>query len=108
MDVDIEQKFEAVQCLARASLMMREPGNWYVSQSVEVKNGSMLEGRYGNGKTPEEAIQDHWEQLTELDPGEYIVINAASDNRKAVRWNGYMWSEVDENLKTSTSHNGTE
>jgi hypothetical protein len=69
---------------------------WYITQSVDVKKGSILHGRYGNGETPEEAIEDHWNRLTELEEDEYLVIHAGAMNRKAVKWNGFMWKEVKE------------
>ena len=95
--MNYEEKLEALNALAECSLKMRKPGDWYVSQSVEVKNGGMLEGRYGNGETPELAIHNHWSELTELlKAGEYLVIKAYGDNRKAVKWNGFMWQDVKE------------
>ena len=91
-----EQKLEALNALAECSLKMRKPGDWYVGHSVEVKVGAILEGRYGNGETPQDAVEDSWRKLTELNPGEYLVTRAYSGSRKAVRWNGYMWESVDE------------
>lgn len=92
-----EQKLQALQELGECSLRMREPGNWYVSQtSVDIKEGSLLGGGYGNGATPEQAVNDHWERKTNLKPNQYLVINAFSDKRRAVRWSGFMWASVTE------------
>jgi hypothetical protein len=74
---------------------MRKSGDWYVNHQVDVKNGSVLEGRHGNGRSPIDAIHDHWRQLTELKPHEYLVLSAMN-NRYAVRWNGFMWEQVQE------------
>lgn len=93
--MNYEQKLQALNAIGECKILMRSPGNWYVSQSTEVKNNGMLEGRYGNGATPERAIEDHWESLTTLAPHEYIVIHAGG-NRKAVKWNGFMWEDVKE------------
>lgn len=71
---------------------------WYVLQRVEIKTkgGSILKCVSGNGNTPEEAIVDHWQQLTELNQEEYVVVYAGSNNRQAVKWNGFMWKKVQE------------
>lgn len=86
----------ACQGLGECSIRMREPGNWYVSQAVEVREGGFLAGRYGNGLTPEAAVLDHWDKLTMLAPMEYLVISAMGPNRQAVKWNGFMWKTVHE------------
>lgn len=99
-----EQKLAAFQALGEVSLKMRAPGDWYVSSRVEVKQGSMLAGTYGNGPTPEAAVLDHWRQLVdELPPREYLVTDAYRPNRKAVKWNGFMWQEVHEDLDNGAS-----
>lgn len=103
--MDWEQKLQALNAVAECHLIMRKPGDWYVSQSVDVKNGSVLEGRYGNGSTPEEAVNEHWQELTELDRGQYIVgrtyLDGEVTKRMAVRWNGFMWDHVEEKPKAA-------
>ena len=89
-----EQKLLALQALARVQLCMRSPGDWYVSTTTEIKNGSILSGRYGNGKTPEATVVNHWKIVTTLDPREYLVINTYRKDRRAVIWNGFMWNDV--------------
>ncbi len=91
-----EQKLQACQALCEHTLRMRKPGDWYVDGSVDVKRRSCLEARFGNGRTPEEAVEDHWKQLTELEPGQYLVIKAYGEDRQAVEWNGFMWTTVRE------------
>lgn len=96
------QMAEALSALTELSIKYRrhedriggaEP--WYVSQKIEVKDGPCLVGTYGNGYAPEEAIEDHWNLLTiGLKDGQYLVVDAGSDRRKAVRWNGFMWEHV--------------
>lgn len=96
-----EEKLAALNALSDnvtgASLRMRKPGDWYVEQNVEVKDGLILEGRYGNGATPEAAVLDHWENLTKLKSHEYLVVGWGKE-RKAYRWNGHMWATVKEKL----------
>jgi hypothetical protein len=102
-----EEMFMAIKALdSQASLMMRNPGDWYVSASIEVKDGLVLVSAYGNGETPELAVRDQWSKLTDDIPGQYVVINAAGPRRRAYDWVGYMWREVDENLKGAATSAG--
>lgn len=90
-----EDKFDAINGLAIAALHMRYPGNWFVAQpGVEMKNMGLLRGVSGNGPSPQEAVEAHWEELTSPPPGQYIVVGAYRANRRAVRWSGHMWSDV--------------
>ena len=91
-----EQKLEALQCLGDVCLRMRKPGDWYVSASGrEIGGDGCLVGEFGNGTTPEEAVEDEWMRyVTELPLGRYIVLGAFSDNRRHVRWNGFMWQDI--------------
>ena len=93
-----EQKLAALMALKFFSFecRMRKPGDWYcASGGVECvergREGSLI-GRYGNGKTPQEAVLDCWEQLTS-DDVKCLVIDAMSDKRREVKWNGYMWED---------------
>jgi hypothetical protein len=90
-----EQKLQALQALSDVSLRMRKPGDWYVDSRMEIKDGPVLVGAYGNGKTPQAAVEDHWQQyaLLPLDKGP-IVVDAMRDSRRHVRWNGFMWQDV--------------
>ena len=87
-----EEKLAACQALAECHLRMRKPGDWYVSHMVDVATGCVLEGRYGNGRTPIEAVEAHWRELTDLKGDERVVSNALREDRREVRWNGYMWA----------------
>jgi len=95
INMNWQEKAAALNALAPIQILMRGIENWYVQQSAEVKEGAMLKGKYGNGTTPELAIEDHWNQLTDLVGREkYIVIGAMSNRRRQVKWNGYMWKDV--------------
>ncbi len=73
-------------------------GGWYCSaERVEISDGVILSGVLGNGSTPQEALDDLWDQLTNISGSERrVVIGAYSDVRRAVRWNGYMWEPFKE------------
>lgn len=95
-----EQKLAALNAIVECTLKMRRPGDWYVEQSVDIKDGSILRGEYGNGNSPETAVLDHWERLTNIESPLYLVGREFFDGyvatRKVVRWNGFMWESVDE------------
>ena len=94
--MDWEDKLMAIKSLDWSThLSMRKPGDWYVSWTPEVSTGCMLEGRYGNGTSPREAVEDHWQKVTNLMPGEKNIVNATSrDKREAFVWSGFMWERV--------------
>ena len=96
--MDWEQKLMALKSLSPGiALSMRKPGNWYVSAShIEISNGVTLCSPIESEATPEEAVNARWLRLTELQPGGCLVINAMNDKRRAIKWNGYMWEDVDE------------
>ena len=90
-----EQKLQALQSLADCELHMRRPGDWFVNQRVQIGGNGLLTGSYGNGATPEKAVEDHWKVLTNLDLDQYLVISASSiRERQHVRWNGFMWEAL--------------
>lgn len=89
--MDWEQKLDALNSLAECSLKMRRPGDWYVSQHTEVGGDGLLTGLYGNGLTPEEAVNDHWNQLVENLPSDRHI---RTHDNKSWRWAGFMWKEV--------------
>lgn len=83
-----DEKLMALKALTPTHLEMRAPGDWYVrAYAREVEERSMLAGRYGNGATPHDAIEDDWRQIA---TGEIIRTNG----KGRVRWNGYMWEDV--------------
>lgn len=92
------QKFTAILALGpSACLRMRGDGSWYVADGhIEVHEGSMLSSPTQAGGTPEAAVNEAWQQLTDLKPGQYLVIHVMTDERRAFRWNGFMWQDVKE------------
>lgn len=91
-----QQKAAALNALAELDIKIREPGDWYCSQSVSIREEFVLVGTFGNGDSPEAAVDDHWKVLVEDIGARYLIANDGRYNRKAVRWNGYMWADVSE------------
>lgn len=103
--MDWQQKAEALAGLSQLSIMFRErqwriggPEPWYVSQQVDIHCGSVLHGAFGNGFTPQEAIENHWQRLvSDLKPDQHLIVkDSRGQKRRAVRWNGFMWEDVTE------------
>lgn len=90
-----EQKLEALQVLTETALRMRKPGDWYVSAvSRYICGDGLMRASYGQGRSPELAVEDDWRQLVEYLPSDrYIAIDTLWNRRKQYRWNGYMWKE---------------
>jgi hypothetical protein len=65
---------------------------WVAFRGVEIANGTALEGVMGRGQTINAAIQDLWDKIRSLPADRWLVLGAHSDNRRAVRWNGFMWA----------------
>lgn len=104
MNMTWEQKLQACKALKEEiSLKMRKPGDWYVSQGIECKDGPFLKSKYGNGTTPQEAVENHWIELTVLQPDQYLVIGGNKPDRRCVRWNGFMWEDIDESFYRDNS-----
>ena len=92
-----EQKLAALKSLTETHLKMREPGNWYVSAHArEVQDGCVLSSSYGNGATPEEAVEDDFRKMTAVKYPKAIVVNYRGTREKRVRWNGFMWESVND------------
>lgn len=96
MEMTWTQKALALQALVgwyNFSLKLRENESWYVEHTgLGRKEGCCLSGGCQNGKTPNEAVEQCWRWAT--DPDYYLVLNATSKNRRAVRWNGFVWEDV--------------
>lgn len=86
-----EQKLVALQCICPTWLCMRRPGDWFVEARgrdvMEGEGGMFLCGSYGNGRTPEEAVNNDWEVIAV--PGHAIRVHD-----KYWRWGGFMWQQM--------------
>src|SRR5579863_3939820 len=98
--MDWQQKAEALAGLTELAIRFREkqwriggPEPWYVEQKIDICDGYTLDGAYGNGFTPQEAVENHWRRLVdELPPTKWLVVRDG-EKRHAVRWNGFMWQD---------------
>ncbi len=91
-----DQKFEILQQISPLSLRMRSVGSWYVDCPRRYIGGDgLMRGSFGNGKTPQEAIDDDFSQIVTYLPNDrYIMVEDNYGKRKNYRFNGYMWKEV--------------
>lgn len=89
-----ETKLAVLKALSPHHLEMREPGDWYISSSVEIAGSGFLVGVLGNGRTPEDAVNDHWKQLVEDLPTDRYLRGGTPGHTVYARWNGYMWEDA--------------
>ena len=94
-----EQMMQALKAICvNVGVHMRRPGDWYVVMpGVQRKEGGCLFSGCDSAKDPEAAIRSRW--IWAIDPAHYLVINAYHGTRRAVKWNGFMWEEVQEESK---------
>lgn len=94
-----EQMMYALKAICNdVSVGIRRPGDWYVTmQNVERKENGCLSSGCDSGKSPECAITSRWIWATSSE--HYLVINAYKANRRAVKWNGFMWEDVEEDKR---------
>lgn len=65
----------------RANRKANDPDRFYAYlEHVEIKDGCILIGTYGNGKNKKEAMEDYAKQISE----KLIVVNAYGPNRKEI------------------------
>lgn len=95
-----EQMVRALQALGEVGLSMTDPSvadpaRWCCHvRGVEIADGSFLTSSSGFGATPEAAIIAQWETLTRLPANKWVAVGGYSDQRRNLRWNGYMWADV--------------
>lgn len=88
-----EEKIVAMQALGDLCLRMREPGDWLVSHYCVAKfdGHSLTGGCATDAKTPQDAVERHWEWLVSDVDGDCI-----RSRGRDLRWNGFMWEEAKE------------
>lgn len=95
--MDWEHKLQAIQALVggviAAPVLMRSPGNWYVSMSkVSIGGDGYSTSVCGDGHTPEDAVCDAFGNLTSnVKKGDFVIV----DFKRWYRWNGFMWQEFE-------------
>lgn len=78
-EINIFAFLDTIGCDLGLERFANQNGRWIATiKHSETKEGIGLTGAYGNGKTPEQAIEDYVQRIK----GKIIVINATSDIRK--------------------------
>ncbi len=95
MRLSARQKFKAIQALAHVNISHRERFGDIIALPayLEVKKGCILSCVYGVGDTKEQAINDLWEQLTDLPEGECLGL-FTNGRRRYFVWDEFFWREV--------------
>jgi hypothetical protein len=100
--MDYQRMMAALSAIGDCSIHQRSIGDWYVSlRGVEIGGDGMLRSPASRASTPEAAVVDAWLSMTNLTQGQYLVLNAMLPTRRAVRWNGFMWVDVVEHVRTA-------
>jgi len=91
----INQKMAAMVALGadRTHLDFSEfTGQWYVSASIEISDGSFSSGITEHRDSPGEAVDAFWDRITSLKPGESLVawMGGGKPDWRG-KWNGFMW-----------------
>jgi hypothetical protein len=98
-DMTTQQKALAMVSLVGhfgfAIKLREDDGSWYVAIDADIREKGCLVGITTAEPTPFAAVDKTWKLLTELQPDHYIVVKNAG-KRRAVRWNGFMWADVQE------------
>jgi len=91
-----EQKFRALNALSEAVVKLDVNNKWFVSHSyVERKEGGCLAtGGGAHADTVDKAVESYWAWLT--CPSYQIIVRAYTQQRRTVRWNGFMWEDTGE------------
>jgi len=81
----------ALKALTPTHIEMRKPGDWYVSAYARtVRDGNLLRGAYGEGRSPDEAVINDWKEISKA-----ACVRIGGDGaERTVRWNGFMWEDT--------------
>jgi hypothetical protein len=98
--MDWQQKFKAIKALSLdVSLKMRDAGDWYVSAyGINRREGIMLCGGLTSSDSPEGAVNQYWDWMTDPPSSEYYIVRSDYRGRRAFRWARFMWQDVEEKL----------
>lgn len=85
-----------------ASTIAKKP-HWRATvDNVDVSNGGVIFSLSGDGKTPEDAIQDIWGKVISLTPyapendeaSKWLVLDAFGKQRRHIIWDNFMWKDI--------------
>lgn len=92
------QKALAMQSLVgwyNFAFKLRPDGSWYIQHTgLHRRENHALSGGCQSADSPEEAMNDCWVWAT--CPRYYLVLAGGGTDRRAVKWNGFMWEDVSE------------
>ena len=86
------QKFQALNALDETiGIFWSDCTNkWYISANIYIADGAGLLSPTEHALSIEDAIENYWERVTDLEPGCYL---AREHPRRYFRWNGFMWQQ---------------
>ena len=78
-DVNLFTFLDEINCDLELRRYANQSGRWTAQiERAEIKEGCILAGKYGTGKTPAQVVEDYVRQIKD----KLIVINAGNDSRK--------------------------
>lgn len=91
------EKWQAINMLAGAEVIMRSFGFFYVEQSgIRVVDGGVPSKPDGKGPTAHDAIDAYFNAVTNIGPDAHVTIEA-SPKPRAVKWSGTHWAAIGRN-----------
>jgi hypothetical protein len=88
------EKMKAMNAAFKVRIGLNINDQWYASGPEQGGDG-MLRGMSGRGSSPEEAIDDLWNQIVTMASDRHLRL----DDDRRVRWNGFMWETAYEVIK---------
>lgn len=83
-----EEKLSVLQAISNVALRMRAIGDWYVDSNMAIAGGGTVQGGYGNGATPQEAVEKHWDlYVTNLPKDRFIDVGT----KQYQRFSDFVW-----------------
>lgn len=99
MDFTDDQKYDILSSLGTLKVGYRPAKNrtagiskWYAGfdSLVEIASGGILSGVYGNGNTPEAAIENLWKVVSNQPKSQHLRVSG----KGRLRWNGFYFEQV--------------
>jgi hypothetical protein len=81
---------------------LRDDGSWYCSVPGQIGGNGLLSGDFSNGSTHIEAIEGAWAIIENLPQDRHLRVGGMDG--KSVRWNGFMFEEVDPKVYCESRH----
>ena len=92
-EMDWQKKAVAIDALSPIEIRLRKEGDWYILTRIDIEDDGAYISPCGDGRTPMEAIEDLWKNLTNLKKHQWVVVGACENKPRRFRWNGFMWQE---------------